>query len=440
MEINDKKQIKALDWINDLMQYAEAQKLPMRVLDELEDCKKQLSSEVVDWNNIDAAVTEILDSIEEKTGSTMVKSDSKKQEVSVEQVEAQVKKVAQRCHTENIDSVNSTAERKNIVIKKNYDQLRDITRAKAHLEEFKNEDLYLQFFQNCKTSYENDVFGMFGDMIQSISSNYVHMLDHMKSMFQSIGGYKIGISNEKFYYEYEERRIEIDKKILSEASTADTGGNDIISFGQKTKDAISSIVKKLERKRKILAWVPLIILLCIFIFGSVLTQRQSRDTIESVATATDSDDSFIKDIAKDIGVKVIEKASLKAVGTVLSSVVTLLLSLLITFGAVIILFLLIIIVCYMVYLKMLKTWCNNKICRECSKHLTEELIQFEHNNVLSVKLDAAMQSAADEYEQQYMDILNNLFIGTPYEADNGQQKESSKVAVMREEWNKIKYE
>lgn len=440
MVIKDTKQNRAIEWINNLTQYAEEQKLPMRVLDELEDCKKQLYSDIVDWNSIDTAVMGLLESIEEKTCSVAVKTDSKIQEVSIKQVEEQVRKMAHRCHTENINSVDGMAERKNIIVKKNYGKLSEITHSKAHLEEFKNEGLYLQFFQNCKTSYENDAFEMFKDMIQSISNNYVHMLNHLKSMFQSIGGYKIGISNEKFYYEYEESRVEVDKKIQSEVKTSDIGGDDITSLGQKTKDTISNIVKKLEIKRKLLASIPIIILLFAFILGSVATRQQNIDTIKSTEIVSEGDNAFIKDIATNIGEKVIKETSLKTMGTVLSSAVTLLAALLITLGATLILILLIIIICYWAYLKMLKKWCNYQICRECSKYITTELIQFEQNNTLLLKLDTAMKSAVDEYEQQYMDILNNLFTETQHSTDYEQQKEHSTVATMREEWNKIKYE
>lgn len=156
---------KAIEWINDLTQFAEEQKLPMRILDGLDDCKKQLSSSGVDWNSLDATVMELLESIEEKTGSSIVKAEDRKQEASVEQVKAQVIKMAQRCHTENIASIDSMAERKNMLIKKNFDKLGDITHTEAHLEELKNENLYLTFFQNCKTAYKRDAYEIFKDML-----------------------------------------------------------------------------------------------------------------------------------------------------------------------------------------------------------------------------------------------------------------------------------
>lgn len=443
---------KAIEWINDLTQFAEEQKLPMRILDGLDDCKKQLSSSGVDWNSLDDAVMELLESIEEKTGSSIVKAEDRKQEASVEQVKAQVIKMAQRCHTENIASIDSMAERKNMLIKKNFDKLGDITHTEAHLEEMKNENLYLTFFQNCKTAYERDAYEVFKDMLHSISSNYDYMLEHMKSMFTSIGGYADGIGNEKFYYEYEERRAGIDKRLQGEAETADIGGNDIISLAQKTKAAIKKIVKKAVRKRKLSAWLPLAILLCGFIVGAVVTREKNAAVIESYEAAGDGNDndSSLIEAAKEFMEKIKENAeaanetsdkgiSQDVIRTVLSAGAGLLLSLAITLGLVLIFIILLIIVCYAVYLRMLKRRCNNEICKKCGEYLTAELLQFERNNALSAKLDAAVQNAADEYEKQYMDILNNLFAGTRYGSEDAPQKEISKLSELREAWNKIKY-
>lgn len=264
----DERKREAAEWFDELERYAGEKKFPMRIMDELEECRKLVLSGEAEWDAISRSVEELLESIEGKTMPAAMQEKAEN-EVSAEDIKVQLEKMARRCHAENTASVDGMRERKNTVIKKMYGQLFEISQTKSHLEELKNEDLYLQFFSQSKMTYERDTIEMIRELLQSISNNYGYMLNHMKSMFQSIGGYRKGIGNEKFYLEYEARRSGIDQKISGEAQTADVGGSDLISLGQKTKDTVKKIVRHLIRKRKLLAWVPLLVLLCLFTVSSV---------------------------------------------------------------------------------------------------------------------------------------------------------------------------
>lgn len=430
----DERQVRIIAWIEELEQYAKAQKLPMRILDELEECKQLASSNRADWGMVNRTIEELLESIQGKLAPAKVQQENVIEEVSVEEVKMQVRKMAQRCHTESFSSVEGMVERKNTVIRKMYGQLSEIGHVRAHLEELKNEDLYLLFFEKCRISFERDVLEMVGELLQSIRNNYGYMLDHMRSMFQSIGGYKKGMGNEKFYLEYEARRGGIDQRVLGEVQTADIGGNDLISFGQRTKDTVKGIVGKLVRKRKLLAWVPLIVLLCLFTVTSVVRQEQSRQTLES-AEQEETEDSLLKDIAADLGKKTVESVS----EGVLQSMASFLLVLLASLGILSIAVVLVIVVLYRCYLKILKRWCDHQICKRCGEYLQTELSQFQQNNNFFLKLDTVMRNAVEEYERQYMEVLNSLFMDTGYADQPAQQEGAARWDTLREEWEQLKY-
>lgn len=441
----NEKQLKALEWVNELEQYAKEQKLSIRILDNIDDCKKQITVDNPNWNEVNVEVEDLLKSIERKTVPDIVQTDKNKNEVSIHAIKTRVIKMAEQCHTENESSVNMMTERKNVVIKKLYGDMQEISHTRAHLSELKNEDLYLDFFQKTKREYEKDVFQMIREMLGDISNNYNYMLEHMRSMFQSIGGYKKGLGNEKFYYEYTSRKDGIDKKIQSEVELSFTGGNDIISFGQKTNDVIKGIVKKLNRKRKMLIWLPLLFLLLCFSFKAVTSQEQSREVIESVEEAEKSDEnsevrSALTDIGKSLGEKAEKAISPEAIGRFLSSVVTFLSALMISLGALMFFIVLLIIVLYAVYLKILKQWCNHQIQKQCGEYLKIELVQFEQNNTLMLKVDEAMKTAVEEYESQYLAVLNSIFSGTNYDFDDSKNKESDSFTVLKNEWNALKHE
>lgn len=427
------RQMQTAQWLGELEQYARERKLPMRILDELEACKKIALSDQADWDTVSRTIEELMESMEVKMAPAKVQNDNAKEEVSVEEVRIQVREMAQRCHTENVTSIDSMAERKNTVIRKMYGQLSEIGHTNAHLEELKREDLYLQFIGKCRISFERDVMEMIRELLQSISSNYGHMLDHMRSMFQSIGGYRNGIGNEKFYMEYEARKNGIDQSILGEAQTADMGGDDLTSFGLRTKDAIKGIVRKLVRKRKLLAWVPLVVLLCLVTVTAVARQEQSREVLENATQIEQNEDSSFWDFVWDwVGEAAKSKGGLQLIANFFLAMV-------ISLGAMLIFVVLVIILLYLSYLKILKMWCHHQICKRCGEYLHTQLSQFEQNNDFAIKLDTVMKNAADEYERQYMEMLNRIFTNTGYEDESVQQVENTRWDVLREQWNQLKY-
>lgn len=430
----DERQRETAEWFDELEKYAKEKKLPMRIMDKLEECRKSALSGGADWGVISRSVEELLGSIAEKTAPTVVQEKTGS-EASPEAVMAQLEKMARRCHTENMTSVNSMRERKNMAVKKLHGQLSEISHTKAHLDELKNEDLYLQFFTQCKVTYERDVFEMVRDLLQSISGNYTYMVDQMRSMFQSIGGYRNGIGNETFYLEYEGQKDGINKSVLAEAETADIGGSDIISFGQKTGDVVKSVVKKLVRKRKFLAWVPLLVLLCLLMTGVVVSHVQNRQESKRMEIADENEDAIVRDAARELGKMAIKKATpgvIKAVGGFFKS-------LFVSLGVFLVLVLMVIGLLYMCYLKILKHWCNRQIRKRCGEYLKTELSRFEQENGLSPKVDSVMQSAADEYERQYMEILHQMFAGTAYGAQDAQQGERAEWNALCDKWNALKY-
>lgn len=428
----DEKQLRALECLDRLTAYASENKVPMRIIDELEECKKQIASANADWSAIHLTMEDLLKSIERKVSPQIVREVHDDNEISIEMIKEQLEKMAGRCRADNRTSIDSMAERKNTLVKMNCEQLMDISHTKAHFEELKNEDLYLLFFQQCRSRYESGAFEMFRELLRSISENYNHMLNHMKSMFQSIDGYKNGICSEKFYYEYEERRTGIDHRVQGEMQTADIGGGDILSFAQTTKEKIKKIANKLTCKRKLLAWAPVLValgLLVIGVGGTIIANQKEAQQAEADAEAQEDSDAS-RGLANAVNniVQALDKVSAKrasqASGFMWKGILI---------GAAIVIAL------YAIYIQILKKWCNHQICRQCGEYLKTELLRFEQTNELLSKLDAAMQNAAEEYERQYMDVLNNLLQNSQYQtADAAQTGTMSKFDLLRDEWNCVR--
>lgn len=426
----DEKQTDALRCLEEIIKYASINKLSMRIMDELEDCKKQISSRSGDWTAVNQVMDDLLNSIEEKTVPHNIPTENAGNEVPAEMVKGQIEEMAKRCRADNTSSIDSISVQKNAIIKKNCEQLMEISHTKAHMEELTNEDLYIQFFQNCKTKYERDCFEMFRGFLQSVSGNYNHMMNHMKSMFQSIGGYKSDIDSKKFYYEYEEIRTGIDQKVEGQIQTEDIGGDEIMSFAQRTKEHVKNIVKKLTLKKKLFAWLPFLVLLCVLMIGVVGKMAGQKNDTKQVETDVESDGSFFNDALTEFGKKALKENSLETIVKGLPSVLS-------NIAAALALVVITIVLLYMLYLRMLRKWRDHQIGRQCGEYLKTELIQFEQTNGLSAKLDAAMEYAVEEYEQQYINVLNNLFQGSQYHLQHAGAGSVTEFASLRAEWNRI---
>ncbi len=434
----DKKKGKKLEWLSHIEQYAKEKNLSVRILDSIEECKNHMAAKNADWKVINGEVEELLDSIEQKTVPAVFKAENKENEISVQAMETQLKKMVQRCHVENEASIHSIEEHKSMILKNLYIKLREITHTKAHLDEMKNGDLYIQFFQKQKKDYEKNVFDMMKELLGDIINNYGHLIENMRSMFQSIGGHRESIGNERFYYEYEERKLGLEKKIQGEIETLEVGGSDIETFGQKTGKVVKKIVGKSERLRRLLMWVPLLILLCVFMVNAVVNQEKNQEIIEKAVAGEnvqEADDSLQDKLLDNP-----EFLKFLKSGTLINAILTVVLALIISLGSVLIFILLLIIVVYIAYLKYLKVWCNNRICRQCGEYLQIELSSFEQNNSFVKQIDDAIKTITDEYEQQYLLILNNLISGTKFDSNNAERKEAERFATFREEWNILKYE
>ncbi len=445
----NEKQKKALECLNGIAQYAKEQKLSARMLDNIEECKKQIMSKNINWNEINLEVEDIIKSIERKTTPVSVYVDKNKNEISIQAIKTQITKVAESCHAENVASMEMMSERKITVLKRAYSEIQEISYIKAHSRELKNDDLYLEFFQKAKREYESNVFQIFRGLFEDISSNYDHMLAHIKSMFQSIGGYTTGVGNETFYHKYAEKKEALDKKMLSEAETSETGGSDIISFGIRTKDAIKNIRKKLNRRTRLLMWAPvLLILATLLISFSVKTItyiNQNKPAIESTKKTLETKDDTKTGNTSE------EKESLEELRNELKETVKNLEDISasemkpemgmdkLTGLKFVLIVSVLIIIFYAAYIIILKLWCNGQIRKRCGEYLKTETIQFEQSNVLMPKLEDSMKYFIEEYERQYLVILNSIFSGTNYDFNNTEKEVADQFTVLKESWNALKY-
>lgn len=413
----DTKQKNMLSWLEELEKYAKDKQLSMRILDGIEDCKNKISVESPDWQEISLRVEDILSSIQQKTAPAVVQ-DNNANQISVQAIEDQIQKMAQRCQTENKASVGSITERKNLIVKKVYEDLQEITHTKAHLEELQDQNAYFHFYDKQRMEYERETFSLIRELLHDVSGNYNYMVEHLRSMFQSIGGYKYGVGNENFYNEYETQKEGLDNKLQNEVTSREVGGNVITDFAQRTEKKVTEIATKFVRERKLLAWVPIIVLLLVLTTGLVVKQFNQQDLAEDVQVQS----SWVAELAFQAFDLAKEKASSSISAVVFLPII------------------LIVIVLYCAYIGVLKSWCNRRICILCGEYLQKELEEFKRSDAIMPVLDEAVNSSVMEYEQEYLMVLHQIFLGSEFDTVRNEQSKMQQFESLKESWNKIKYE
>ncbi|MCM1038706.1 MAG: hypothetical protein NC314_08765 [Roseburia sp.] len=337
-------------------------------------------------SEINSAVEKLLESISLELLPDAEEKDNGMKTVSVQVFKLQIQKIAQKCHVENESALEFMAEREKAVIRKAYGNMQKISAVKTSSAERKNENLYLEFFQNIKKEFDKAAVLLLRELLKNSAQNYDQIQEEMRNMFQSIGEYLPGKGMKKTYGEYEKRKGALDKDAQDKAGKLEFGGGEILSFGEKTKDTVKNICKKWNQKRKILTMAPLLLLLCSFV-------------VEAVITPVD-----------------VLFADLK-------SLLVFIIVLIVAF--------------YVVYLKLLKLWCNAQIDKQCEDYLKTQLAQFRHNNTIMFQMEDAMQKAVEEYEEENLAALEQFFAAIERGSTGEETAEAGWFIHLKEQWERI---
>lgn len=444
--MDNKKEL--LEWQKKLMEYARDNKLSMRIVDGIEDCIKMAEKHNSDMGEIRAAVEELLESIGHKVAPPTEKNTGGERGISIEEIREQIAGMAQRCQSENAESLQNIKEREQAVIQKTYFELHEITHCEAHLSELKNNDKYLGFYKQVKNSYEKQALHVFKEFLNDLANNYQFMIDHMKSMFHSIGGENSGFGSRKFYEEHDIKRQNISKKLETMAQDADCGGNDIEELGNATKKKIRKTVKKSISRKRFFILLPVLVIFLLLGAGIVSKYVQLGNEPDKVTQEQETEENpeFLDEIKNVVvgavqeGIKKEIKNEIagKGIGGVIKDIFeNVIAPVIATVGAVMVFIVLLIILIYAAYIMMLKKMCDRRICKKCNTYLQQELSQFKQKDPLLQKMDTVLNDLQEEYNRQYLDLLNQLFCKTDYDISDGNNKDQ--FEVLKEEWTAIKY-
>lgn len=403
---NDRQEL--MQWLDRLGEYVRSEGLPTRIADRIQECKSIACSENADEAALRTEIGELLDSIEKKKANDPATIGKAEKAVTSEDIEKELRRMAQTCQRQNEGVVADMEERKGLILQRCYTQIKDIAKTEAHVSQLKNTAEYMQFFEQVSAGYEQDVSLLIADLLKGIKSGYSHMLDHIRSMLRSVDAFRSGQANAKVFEELEQQRDALGKTIQAEIGMEAAGRKQIIPLAQRTEPEIQKIVKKKEKKQKLLVSLPWILALTLFVMDIVIKM------FRAMGQSSDSD----------------KLGALKTFLEILGSFGALMTSFFFLFIAIILL----IIVAYAMYVKAVKKSCLRATCRESAVYLQKELIDFEQSGCLRTELDETVKRAVDRYNEKYLMLLNSAFVDPQY---GEKQEKKERFRTLVEEWQSI---
>lgn len=405
-------------WLNELEQYAKENNLSGRIMDGIVACREKINSDNVEMDQLRPEVEGVLNSIQKKTVPGYVNSGAAGSNIMMQDVKVQVKKMAQRCHEENEKSVQELSERRNITLKKCAEQLKEITNTEVHLEEITNGAGYIQFYEKKALDFEKEASYVLSEMFEAMNENYTHMMEHMRSLFRRLRESGVETIREKDWYEADAKRAGIGRKIQTEAESWKTGRQEIISFAQRTGKKIGKIVRTEENKRRLCGLLPILLVVFLGVGNLVCGISKTSSDAETTQAGAVAEQSW--EWLMDVAGNCLEKAD-----TIILAGVSF-----VGIAAIMIIVLL-----YRWYLKWLKRNCNRTIAKKSAEYLQTEFVVFEQSNCLRLALDESVKMAAEGYEQQNLQLLNELFAVW----DSGQHTQKDmRLEELIAAWNNIR--
>lgn len=428
------KQQEAIIWLQKLQQLVNREQLPARIKDSISECEAKVKNAEPDWSLFQSEVNEVLESIKGKlVKETPLEIRVHEDKVTIEEIKTFVRNTTERAHTDNLSSIEAIEHRKNIIVRECYQKINEIACVEANMEFVENEGRYIQFFENIKNDYNRKMLHLLKELIEDIGSNTGHMMKYIKNMFQSISGIQMGISNKKYYTEYEEKKEIMDDRFLKQVENGELGGSPIVDFGFETKNKVKKLVSKAQKKKRFLTLLPVILVIAYLFLSRVFPVVEKyieyqTAKVESTKAATESKNGeMIENVVSGVvnGVDTIKAnrvaESAKAVGGINVWTIIIIVG--------------VIFIAYRAYIKMLTRQYNDQVSKTCGEYLRGELLRFEEN--CRINAGAHIERIVADYEQQYLNTLNEIFKESDLDttAEDETNRELDKII---QEWNHIK--
>lgn len=453
--MSKEEQREFLQWLNRMEKTAVKGHVKTRLLDAIEDCRKDLEGELTEQEQKAKVreLEELFGQVKKQTGFE-AETDSLGAEVRQKAAE-----MMERCRRSNEalkkDYLNGAAA----YIQEAELAMKELCNVEANYEEVTNKDRFINIFKGIGQKFKRQMDDSQREYISAGNQNYQNVFDRLKSLFSSTGYDKE--AQQKFYVTYYENQDVFIRNAQGYGDNLEKGESSIIEYAESLQEKIEKIVKDIKGKTTHRKWIPFLVILLIAALGTTgkvisdqkkaareqaaveqeIREQEAAREAEAAARAEERADEGLEGYIKDKvdqSAEIVEEAAKEATEKAVEIAMQkasyegkkLLLAAVLTVGLPVLILLLVL---YWIWAKGADKRCRSQIIQETGKLEKEALEKWRQKGTLAAAVEESFRLTEAYMEKQYGDLLSKL-LNDEEEAD----PEKAEFARLCSDWENIK--
>lgn len=448
------EQRELLQWLSRMEKMAVKGRVKTRLLDAIEDCRKDLEGELTEQEQKAKVqeLEELFGQVKKQTGFE-AETDSLGAEVRQKAAE-----MMERCKRSNEalkkDYLNGAAA----YIQEAELAMKEMCNVEANYEEVTNKDRFLNIFKGIGQKFKRQMDDFQREYINAGNQNYQNVFDRLKSLFSSTGYDKE--AQQKFYVTYYENQDVFIRNAQGYGDNLEKGESSITEYAESLQEKIEKIVKDIKSKMSRRKWIPLLVILLIAALGTTgkvvsdqkkaarelaaieqeIREQEAAREAEAAARAEERADEGLEGYIKDKvdqSAEIVEEAAKEATEKAVEIAMQkasyegkkLLLAAVLTVGLPVLILLLVL---YWIWAKGADKRCRSRIIQETGKLEREALEEWRQKGTLAAAVGESFRLTEAYMEKQYGDLLSKLL------GDEDTDPEKAEFAELCSDWENIK--
>lgn len=431
------KQIKALEFVSCMEEFALEKQMKQRILDRIRELKGSLEKELSGLE-VEQKVLEV-DELANYISQQFFKENQNEimvdgiMTVSMEEIKEKIEQILQECHSGNESMKNSYINNQQSYIMEAAQKMRDFSNIKANYKEVQNSRFFCERFERIGMNLNRQISMSLSQFTKVVFQNCDQAAGKLKNMLAYIQDERFHKRQKDIYSIYDSKRSLMFQEHQTKINAIDCGGNEIGRFGSQHVEKVENIIEKQKKKIFFIKLLPILIILAFIIVPKIggWIGNQIETIVEANQESVPEEKTWM-DNMENIGKYAADKAIEKAMDSETVDSIGILITVLIKIPLYALA-----VIAYYLYVKVVNKVYVKRVCNAVGLYMTSEIEKFWQTNSLETKISEAFRTQQESLEISYREIFEKLINNK--NVDNVQTiSEEDRFIKLREEWNDIK--
>lgn len=404
------RQEEALQWLCQVEEIAVRGQVKARLLDEISDCKKELSRELTaqEWQAKKTEMDELLNQLKKQLAYD---TEAGKH---AEDIARRASDMLGQCRQSGENLGKEYCGSSEVYIQEAERSLQELSNATANYDDVTHREQFIIKVRNISEKYKQQLDHLEEQYVHAVSQNYQNMFDRLKNFFSASGYGKD--TERRFYQVYYAKQDVLLQNMTSYADNTEKGESSIVQYAEEVQNPIQEIIKRFKRKAVITKWMPVILILVVIAVNCIY-----NITMNSAGNAGMQGETENQALI-DIGQKAAELGK-DMLGDAFKKILKI-----IVFPLLLLVFFL-----YWLWMKSVDKHCRNNISREAGRLLDTSYEQWAQQGKMAASIRESFRQTMEYVDTQYSGILTELMNDRHME-----NADETAFADLCAEWEAIK--